>query len=721
MNTPLLTLEVRLELDIVLARQRARQIAGLMGFPALDQTRIATVTSEIARNALESAGGGKVEFLVETGSSPGLRIRIQERGTGIRELQAILDDPPTLPSGLPLTSVGAKPIMDQFQVEPVDGSGVVVSMVKVLPKRKTPFTRQELLKLTGELARQTPRNLIEEIQEQNQELLQTLQELRERQAEIAQLHTRELEETNRGVVALYTELEENANAIQRISDLKSRFLSNMSHEFRTPLNTILTMSGFLLERSDGELTSEQEKQIQFIRKAAEGLSGLVNDLLDLAKVEAGKAFVRPQSFAITDFFESLRESTLPLLGDKPITLVFEDPDGLPTLHTDESKLSQILRNFLSNAVKFTEQGEIRVFASPGPGDMIIFSVSDTGIGIASRDRSRIFEEFGQIESPIQAHVKGTGLGLPLSRKLAELLGGTVSVRSELGVGSTFFAILPSQYRARDDEADTEPRVHPDFTRFPVLVVEDDPMDLLLYEKFLEGSEFEILPARTLLEARRALRKTRPMAVILDVMTEAESGWTLLTELKRDEATKNIPVLVLTVIGGEEQALALGAEEFRLKPITQSWLLEKLASLKQRSVHESILIIDDEASYRYLLKEILSLQGRFAIIEAKDGREGLKLAREARPKVIFLDLMIKDMTGFEVLQHLKANPETQGIPVIVNTSKTIEADDLKRLTPDMAAILPKKAESREEGFARVREVLVKAGLDPVAPRKGLTHE
>ncbi|MHC5544052.1 sensor histidine kinase, partial [Singulisphaera rosea] len=305
-----------------------------------------------------------------------------------------------------------KRLMDQFDIQSSSMSGgAVVSMMKRLPKRMAPLTAKELSRISDELAKQAPRGLLEELQQQNQELLRTLQELRESQAEIAHLHTRELEETNRGVVALYTELDDNAKALKRISDLKSRFLSNMSHEFRSPLNTILSLSGFLIDRVDGELTAEQEKQVYFIRKAAESLAGLVNDLLDLAKVEAGKAVVRPESFEVATLFDVLRGTTRPLLAQRPITLIFEDPVGFSTLRTDEAKLTQILRNFLSNAVKYTERGEIRVSATTGAGDTVIFSVTDTGIGIAPEDRARVFEEFGQVEGPIQGRIKGTGLGL----------------------------------------------------------------------------------------------------------------------------------------------------------------------------------------------------------------------------------------------------------------------------------------------------------------------
>ncbi len=483
MTVRLLALDIRQEPDVVLARQRARQIAGLLGFPHLDQTRIATATSEIARNAFLYAGGGTAEFLVEQGASPSLLIRVLERGPGIENLQAILDGDYVSSTGLGLGIIGARRLMDRFEIANSPGGGVTVTMAKSLLKRSVDLSPQELSRISAELARNAPQGLLDELQQQNQELIRTLQELRDRQSEVVELHRRELEETNRGVVALYTELDENANVLKRVSELKSRFLSNMSHEFRSPLNTILTLSGFLLDRSDGELTEEQAKQVTFIRKAADGLSALVNDLLDLAKVEAGKAVVRPKSFDVAELFEGLRGTIRPLLGQTSVALLFEEPVGVTLLQTDEGKLGQILRNFLSNAVKFTERGEIRIAATMGPGDTVIFSVSDTGIGIAGKDRDRIFEEFGQIEGPLQGRVKGTGLGLPLSRKLAELLGGNVSVKSEPGVGSTFFAVIPRVFHEEKEpiEAPSE-RWQLDPARLPLLVVENVPVDMLLYEE-----------------------------------------------------------------------------------------------------------------------------------------------------------------------------------------------------------------------------------------------
>ncbi len=709
MNFPLLTIEVRVEPDVVLARQRARQIAGLLGFAPLDQTRIATAVSEIARNAFQYAGGGRVEFQVASGPPTGLLIRVRERGPGIKDLQAILDGRYESPHGLGLGIVGAKRLMDTFEVETSEG-GAAVTMVKGLPRRDVSFNTQDLARLSAELAQQKPQGLLDELQVQNQELLRTLQELRDRQAELAELHNRELDETNRGVVALYSELDENAKDLRRISDLKTRFLSNMSHEFRSPLNTILSMSGFLLNGSSGALSAEQEKEVGFIRKAAEGLSALVNDLLDLAKVEAGKAVIRTESFEVADLFEGLRGTTRPLVVPGAVDLVIEEPAGIPTLHTDEGKLTQILRNFLSNAAKFTERGEIRLSARMGPGDTVLFAVADTGIGIAPADQRRVFEEFSQVDGPVQRRVKGTGLGLPLSRKLAELLGGGVSVRSEPGVGSAFLAAIPRTYPAPEDPDPTpDSRWNLDPLRSPVLLVEDDPVDLLLCERSLAGSAFQILPARSLGEARRILRRVRPTAVLLDVLLDAESGWTLLSELKGQAATRDIPILVLTVVDGKEQALALGATDFCLKPIEPGWLLGRLHAMQQGRPHGTVLLIDDEEADRFALRTLLTAQGRFAIVEASSGEEGLLKAREAPPDVIFLDLVLADMTGFEVLERLRADDRTRDVPVIINTSADLGEEARRRLAPRSAAILSKSPVPAEDAFATIRDALIRAGL------------
>lgn len=490
MIATILTIKIRFEQDVVIARQRTRQIAQALGFDSHDQTRITTAVSEIARNAFQYAKGGKVEFWVE-GESPdrgqetglssqspntnqqSLWIAIRDWGPGIANLKTILDGQYRSKTGMGLGIIGSKRLMDQFisipnrdlkdatlptahkfynrnnqfadrSIESLPEQGTTVLMAKTLPVRSPLLTAKRLAQIADELVMRSHHHPFEEIQQQNQELLCTLEELRKRQEELNQVN-RELEDTNRGVVALYAELDEKADSLQQANELKTRFLSNMSHEFRTPLSSIVSLSRLLLDRMDGELTPEQEKQVTFIRKSAEGLSELVNDLLDLAKVEAGKIVVHPNEFEVSDLFGALKGMLRPLLAyNSSISLVFEDPVSIPKLRTDEGKVAQIIRNLISNALKYTEHGEVRV-AAVRLGKTVVFSVADTGIGIAPEDQERIFEDFIQVDCNIQTRVKGTGLGLPLSRKLAELLGGSVSLRSELGRGSTFFAAIPLIY------------------------------------------------------------------------------------------------------------------------------------------------------------------------------------------------------------------------------------------------------------------------------------
>lgn len=710
MSGPILSLSIRHEHDVVTARQRARQLAAWLGFDAGEQTRIATAVSEIVRNAFRYGDEGRVDFAIEGRTEPQVfAIKISDQGPGIPDLDQILSGQYRSSTGMGLGMIGARRLMDQFHIESAPGRGTTVSLRKIFPKRAPLVTPRTLGRIAEELARQTPRTPLEEIQQQNQELLRTLDELRVRQEELARLN-HELEDTNRGVVALYAELDEKADHLRRADQMKSRFLSNMSHEFRTPLSSILGLSRLLLERADGPLTSEQEKQVGFVRKAAEDLSELVNDLLDLAKVEAGKVVVRPVEFEVANLFGALRGMLRPLLLNDAVALVFEEPQGIPPLVTDEGKVSQILRNFISNALKFTERGEVRVAALPAPaGDAVVFSVADTGIGIAPRDQERIFEEFSQLDSPVQKHVKGTGLGLPLTRKLAHLLGGRVWVESVPGRGATFSARIPLVY-TEPVPAETPAPVawQADPARAPVLVVEDDAADALVLEKFLRGSRFQAIRARTLREARRVLSAVRPRAVILDIRLEGEEAWGFLAEMKRAGETKDIPILVTTAVEDQQKGLSLGADAYGLKPIQRRWLLESLALLTGERPVRQVLVIDDDEVSRYLLRGLLA-DAQCAVTEAATGPDGLRLARERQPDVIVLDLVMPGMTGYEVLQRLKADPLTGAIPVIIVTSKVLDEGEYRRLSPYAAAVLGKDASSREAARTEMRQALAQAGL------------
>ena len=703
----LFSIDIRLENDVVLARQKARTIAAAVKFDTQDQTRIATAVSEIARNAFQYAGGGRAEFSIEDNPEKMLLVRLRDKGRGIPNLDEILGGKYVSQTGMGLGIIGAKRLMDHFKIETNSRQGTTVILGKKVPRGFSRFKPGELDKVLSSIERAS-QDPYEELKQQNQELLNTLQELRARQEELANLN-RELDETNRGVVALYAELNDKADFLQRASELKSHFLSNMSHEFRTPLNSITALSQILLDRLDGDLTAEQEKQVRFIRGSAQDLTDLVNDLLDLAKVEAGKVSIRASTFKVDGVFAALRGMLRPLLSqNSSVNLVFEETNDLPDLYTDEAKVSQILRNFISNALKFTERGEVRVSVERGHDETVVFAVADTGIGIAEEDQERIFQEWVQVEGQKQKGVKGTGLGLPLSRRLAQLLGGNVYVRSQVGLGSTFFAAIPIRFSGEPEVAYVpDVKRELDASKLPVLVVEDNREALFIYEKYLKGTQFQVVPAKDLKEARQALREFRPIAVVLDVLLQGEHSWELLQELKQDPVTATIPVFVVTVVDNQGKAIAMGADGFHAKPVERGWLIQQLDSIAKRLSQHQVLIIDDDEVSRYLLKTVLG-QGGFRFSEAGGGVEGLRRAREGHPDLVILDLAMPDLSGFEVLSKLKENPRTANIPVIIHTSKVLDSHERMLLT-DAVAVISKESKSRELSLAHFAEAISKAGL------------
>jgi signal transduction histidine kinase len=269
-------------------------------------------------------------------------------------------------------------------------------------------------------------------------------QLAKQKSDVALLEA-ELAETNKGVLALYAELDENAAQLREAADLKSRFLSYMSHEFRTPLASITSIADILIDGMDGPLTAEQHRQLQFVRGSVRELTEMVDDLLDLAKVDAGRISISPEWFEMVDLFSALRGMFKPIVGGGNVSLIFEEATDIPKIYSDDRKLSQILRNFISNALKFTSEGEVRVTARAADQDMVEFAVTDTGIGIAKEHLPALFSDFVQIDTRIQKRLRGTGLGLSLAKKFAILLGGSVAVTSEVGQGSRFSVLIPTRY------------------------------------------------------------------------------------------------------------------------------------------------------------------------------------------------------------------------------------------------------------------------------------
>lgn len=676
MNTRLLQMAIAAETDVVAVRKRTRRLAELIGFDRQDQTRITTAVSEIVRNAFEYAGGGQIEFrLAGDENVQVFTITVRDRGPGIANLQAVLAGSHKSSTGMGVGLLGAQRLMDSFDIASKPG-GTRVQLGKNLPRQGRRLTSDALKRMMDELATDGPADAIEEISRQNQQILLQMDELQSRHEDLERLN-QELQDTNRGVVALYAELDERADHLRRADELKSKFLSHMSHEFRTPLNSILALSKLLLVRADGELTLEQETQVRFIRKAAENLTELVDDLLDLAKVEAGKTVVVATPFTASSLFGALRGMLRPLLLGDSVALVFDEPANLPPLDTDEAKVSQILRNFISNAIKFTERGEVRVWATADThADTVSFHVRDTGIGIAPADVEVIFQEFAQVEHRLQGRVKGTGLGLPLAKKLAELLGGRIDVASVPGEGSTFSVTVPRVHLAAE-QLDLIPEWIMEPGKLPILLVEDDEADAHAIERCLATSLYQPLRARGVREASQILQTVTPAAIILDVVLMGDESWRLILQLRNHDASAEIPLIVTSSTGDDRKAMHLGADDYIAKPVDGERLIDALDRVTGQRSLTKVLLVDDEEVTHYLVRQLLP-RGRYGISISSNGRDGFDRLIELKPDVVLLDLRMPGMDGYTFLDRMSSYPTMANLPAIVLTSTILSDADRTRL-------------------------------------------
>ncbi len=535
----MLTVSISGENDLLLARRRATEIAGLLGLDRQDQTRIATAVSEIVRNAYTYAHGGKIEFFVERVPRPALRVVVGDAGPGIPHLAKIWDGTYRSTTGMGLGILGAKRLTDHFEIESTP-AGTRVTLVRAVsgaPDRKVPSDTELLSALTASRSNDAVTVLVD----QNQELMAVLDQLRVRETELERLN-KELEETNRGVMVLYAELENKAEAVQQANEMKTRFLSAVTHELRTPLNSIVSLSRLLLQHTDGDLSAEQEKQVGFILRSAQNLTELVNDLLDLAKVEAGKISVQSAPVAVTDVFSALRGMFRPIAQGGHVEFRVEEPREDLRLTTDEGKLSQILRNFISNALKFTEAGEV-VLSAWRDGGSVLFRVADTGMGIAAENRDRVLQEWVQVEGAGPAKHRGSGLGLPLAKKFTELLGGEMWFDSVVGQGSQFYIRLPIGESSEDEAGDDGSPALPE----PVIVIVDDDevARYLLRRQLATLTTARVLEAVNGMEGLGLIREQKPALAILDVMMPGLNGIELASELRGDAGFKDLRLLVIT--------------------------------------------------------------------------------------------------------------------------------------------------------------------------------
>ncbi|WP_062763442.1 response regulator [Falsirhodobacter sp. alg1] len=570
----------------------------------------------------------------------------------------------------------------------------------------------------------------EELTEQARALEESQQRLERQQAELeeqnAQLEgqTQELEVQRDELARAQRMTEQQASRLEAESRYKSEFVANMSHELRTPLNALLIMSRLLAENRSKTLTAEQVDWAETIESSGKDLLALINDILDLAKIEAGKLDIASHTLRAPDIAAKLERTFGPQAQNKGIGLVIDVPEDLPTVETDSSRLEQILRNFLSNAIKFTDRGEVTLSIRPD-GDGLVFAVRDTGIGIAKADQDAIFEAFRQADGTISRRYGGTGLGLSISRELTELLGGRVTVESTPGKGSTFALHLPANMSGKPVPKAVSPvavsrRAEPmqvpanppamlrpraglvkddrevlDGDKRLILVIEDDPAFARILVDLSHELGFQCIVAGNAEDGVLAARQYLPSAVVLDFGLPDHSGLSVLDRLKRDTRTRHIPVHMVSVEDYTREALAQGARSYMLKPVRREELALALDSIESRINQRMrrVLIVEDDPAQLTGLKALLGTKD-VETVGASTAAEGARLMKAQSFDCLVLDMTLPDASGFDLLESLDADTDAAFPPVIVYTARELSAAEELRLRRYSKSIIIKGAKSPE---------------------------
>jgi len=519
---------------------------------------------------------------------------------------------------------------------------------------------------------------------------------------------------------LFEEIADKSREVEAANRHKSEFLANMSHELRTPLNAVIGFSEVLLERMFGELNDKQAEYLADILASGRHLLSLINDILDLSKIEAGQMELAPSTFSLADALGNAVTLVKERAQRRGVRLQVDLSSCPESFVADERKLKQVLLNLLSNAVKFTEEGGTIRLRAVAAGDSVEFAVSDTGIGIAPSDQARIFEAFRQAEGDYARKAEGTGLGLTLSRRIVELHGGRIWVESELGKGSTFTFSLPTRDRSSEATAAAEPPAvaasvasqasTPDAAGAPmhgdggyVLVVEDDPAAANLLSIHLRDAGLNVqVAANGKLGLEQATREP-PRAIVLDLMLPEIDGWELLSRLKENPATAEIPVVIVSIDDQRGRGLALGAADYLVKPIDPAQMVASVQAVyrvPEAGAGARVLAIDDDPRALELVRVTLEPRG-FEVLTALSGEEGVALAVQERPDLIVLDLLMPGLDGFEVSKLLKDEPATAEIPIVILSVRSLSAIEKRRLSGRIAHAGRKMDFRRDEFIALVR--------------------
>jgi len=509
----------------------------------------------------------------------------------------------------------------------------------------------------------------------------------------------------------YAELQKTAEKLKELDRLKSQFLANMSHELRTPLNSIIGFSRVILKGVDGPLTDLQRTDLQAVYDSGQHLLSLINNILDISKIQAGRMEISIEDVDLHDIIKSVMSTAIALVKDKPIELQQSIAPDLPILRGDARRISQVLLNLVGNATNFTESGFIRVEAKATPTEVII-SVADSGVGIHPDQQQRIFEPFTQIDGSSTRRAGGTGLGLSISKSFVEMHGGHIWVESTLGEGSTFYVTLPVQAppQALEEASQEQPEPEPEPDQRLVLSVDDDEGVITLFRRYLSKRGYRVIGltnSKTVVEKARQLH---PIAITLDVMMPDKDGWQVIQELKADPTTRHIPVIMCTIVSEKEYGLSLGATDYLVKPILEDDLVAALERLDRTAGNHLVLVVDDQVESRNLLRRVIEGQPGYEVVEATGGQEAITLVRQVRPHVIILDLMMPDIDGFAVLESVKADESTRSIPIIVVTAKDLTQEERDRLNKGVEALLQKGLFEQQALLADVAAALERIKTD-----------
>ena len=500
-------------------------------------------------------------------------------------------------------------------------------------------------------------------------------------------------------------------AAQEANKTKSAFLANMSHELRTPMNAIIGYSEMLLEEAEDTGEKWMEPDLQKILSSAKHLLQLINDILDLSKIEAGRMTVYLEKVEILPNVREISTTIGPLVSKNQNVFELVCPEDIGSMRTDLTKLRQTLFNLLSNACKFTEKGKITLQVERRADGMLVFAVTDTGIGMEPQQMEKLFADFVQADESTTRKYGGTGLGLSISRKFCRLLGGDITVESSPGQGSTFSAVLPEE--AKEPSAAEEapkaatstsaPEIVADGERGSLLVIDDDPYSRDILRRMLEKEGYVVHAATGGAEGVAMAKQLRPDLITLDVMMPSMDGWAVLSVLKADPETAEIPVVMMTMVEDKPMGFALGATDYLTKPVDKAKVLAAISRRVGR-MSEDVLVVEDDPMGADIVRRVLQAEG-FQTRHARNGREALQLVHAARPQLIVLDLMMPEMDGFAFLDALRMEgPEFAAIPVVVLTAKDLSPEDRKTLSGRVLDTLRKGAGQRENLLEIIRRNL-----------------